>query len=65
MSLADAVREAEARVQALREDIARDEAAIAREHARAAQAERNTEQWWFGASRLQRLRALVRYVLRH
>ena len=64
MSLVEALRDAEARAQALRDEIARDEADIAREHARAAQAERNIEQWWFGAGRLQRLLALARYVLR-
>ncbi len=63
MTLDALVRDSEARVKALRDEIARDQAAIAREHQRTAHIERSIEQWWFGAGRLQRLRALVGYVL--
>ncbi|MBL8949356.1 MAG: hypothetical protein JNK82_01170 [Myxococcaceae bacterium] len=62
MSLDAAVREAESRVQALRAELARDEALIAKYDARTERAERNVEQWWFGASPSQRIAAFVRWL---
>jgi hypothetical protein len=65
VSLDALIRETEARVRAVRDELARDEAALERELARAERAERNVERWWFGASRLQRLVAFARWVVHH
>ena len=63
MSLGDAIRDAERAVEALKRELARDQRAIAREHARAARAEDNIEQWWFGRARWRRVAVAVRLLL--